>query len=292
MPILIGVAAVACRRQAGAATSAEAATALLRIVRRVALSRIIMASSLMIELLRAVPARFLSRDRLFQLHGLEVRRRDDLKQLAVVGIVEHGVLDARRLQPGCALVHGHHLSVIFAFDPALEDVDHLQLHVVIVPLRHHLRIARRHQADNMRLQEAIGGLAHTEIAVPGVAVQAVGPEVFCAEMADVEGLLQAHFGLCFRFRARRFSCPTSYCGSASCLKSCALSPVPLRSSLSWPGSSAPLAETRQADPCGRSSMRSGQQLGAACAAYTTASATSAEVRASNFLAASAASTLG
>src|SRR6516162_5591519 len=36
----------------------------------------------------------------------------------------------------------------------------------------------------------------------------------------------------------------------------------------------------------------GTAVGAACAAYTTASATSAEVRASNFLAASAASTLG
>ena len=47
---------------------------------------------------------------LFQLHRLEVGGDDDLQQLAVIGIVEHPVLDARRLQPGRALAQGDHVA--------------------------------------------------------------------------------------------------------------------------------------------------------------------------------------
>jgi hypothetical protein len=42
----------------------------------------------------------------------------------------------------------------------------------------------------MRLQQAIGGLAHAEIAVLRVASQAIGPEVFSPEVIDVERLLR------------------------------------------------------------------------------------------------------
>jgi hypothetical protein len=101
------------------------------------------------------------------------------------------VLDARRLQPGSARAHRHlALPLEFRPDPPLQDIDHLHMHIVIMPLRDHRRVAGRDQADNMRLQQAIGGLAHAEIAVLRVASQAIGPEVFSPEVIDVERLLR------------------------------------------------------------------------------------------------------
>src|SRR5438045_2803872 len=43
---------------------------------------------------------------LFQLDRLELRRQHDLQHLTAVGIVEHLVNDALRLQPGIAGIHG------------------------------------------------------------------------------------------------------------------------------------------------------------------------------------------
>src|ERR1700730_7496909 len=104
MPILIGPAcASTCRSSAGAAISAEPASVPSSTLRRVmALTRyfcfVVTISSLVFcSMTASVPGR---RPCLFELHGVEFRRQDDLEQLAVVGIVEHGVLDLRRLQPG------------------------------------------------------------------------------------------------------------------------------------------------------------------------------------------------
>ena len=74
MPILIGVAAVACRMIAGTAVSAEAATAPLRILRRVTVWLVIMASSLIVEFSDGPFQPVLDQDGLFQLHGFELRR--------------------------------------------------------------------------------------------------------------------------------------------------------------------------------------------------------------------------
>src|SRR5882672_9332490 len=58
---------------------------------------------------------------LFQLDGLEVRRQHDLQHLAAVGIVEHLVNDALRLQPGVAGIHGvNAMPFDLGFDHALE----------------------------------------------------------------------------------------------------------------------------------------------------------------------------
>ena len=44
---------------------------------------------------------FRGRD-LLELHRLKIRRQDDLEHLAVVRIIEHQVLDARRLYPAAS----------------------------------------------------------------------------------------------------------------------------------------------------------------------------------------------
>src|SRR4029077_2329992 len=83
-----------------------------------------------------------------QLHRLEVRWQDDLQHFSVVRIVEHLVLDARRLDPGAAGTH-HVRTLAFelGLDPALEHIDHLKFDVVIVQLGDFLRPAWRHEAD-------------------------------------------------------------------------------------------------------------------------------------------------
>src|SRR5262249_30721192 len=55
---------------------------------------------------------------------------------------------------------------------------------------HDRRITRRDEADNVRLQQAISGLAHAEIAVFRVAPQAIRPKVFRSEVTDIERLLR------------------------------------------------------------------------------------------------------
>src|SRR6476620_3466288 len=54
----------------------------------------------------ALPSCLASTRLLFQLDRLEVRGQHDLQHLAAVGIVEHLVDDALRLQPGVACIHG------------------------------------------------------------------------------------------------------------------------------------------------------------------------------------------
>src|SRR5262249_10379024 len=106
---------------------------------------------------------------------------------AVVGIVEHGVLNTRWLQPSGAFAHRDlALTLKFRFDPPLQDVDHLDIHVAEMTLRHDRRITRRDEADDVRLQQAIGGLAHAEIAVFRVAPQAIRPKVSLSEVTDID----------------------------------------------------------------------------------------------------------
>src|ERR1041385_5963762 len=65
---------------------------------------------------------------LFQLDRLEVRRQYDLQHLAAVGIVEHLVNDALRLQPAVAGIHGvSAVPLDLGFDRALEHIDHLEV---------------------------------------------------------------------------------------------------------------------------------------------------------------------
>ena len=97
------------------------------------------------------------------------------------------MLNAWWLQPSGAFAHGDlALTLKFRFDPPLQDVDHLDIHVVEMTLRHHRRIARRDEADDVRLQQAIGGLAHAEVTVFRVAPQAIRPKVFRSEVTDIE----------------------------------------------------------------------------------------------------------
>jgi hypothetical protein len=81
------------------------------------------------------------------------------------------------------------LTLKFRFDPPLQDVDHLDIHVVEMTLRHDRRITRWDEADDVRLQQAIGGLAHAEIAVFRVAPQAIHPKAFRSQVTDIERLL-------------------------------------------------------------------------------------------------------
>src|SRR5580704_12962429 len=83
---------------------------------------------------RTMPFR-LPLSRSLQFDRVEFRRQDDLEQFAIVRIIQHRVLDLRRLQPARAFDHGHLAgAVILAFDPAFEHVDHLKFDVVIMPL--------------------------------------------------------------------------------------------------------------------------------------------------------------
>src|SRR5262249_41093373 len=125
---------------------------------------------------------------LFQLDGLEIRRQDDLQQLAVVRIVEHRVLDPGRLQPARAFAHRHHAgALVLALDPALEHVDHLEVDVMVVALGHFCRIARWNHPDHVRLREAVGGGRDAEVAIFRVAPQSL-LEIGLVEMRGDEGL--------------------------------------------------------------------------------------------------------
>src|SRR4051795_358973 len=148
MPILIGSAANAWRTNAGAATSAEPATVASSTRRRVIaftryFSFLVLNSSHIVQVCYGCLSQQAERiSRSLQLHGLELSRQDDFEQLAVVGIIQHCVLDPRRLQPGRARPHRHlALPLEFRSDPALQDIDHLHMYVVIVPLRNHRGIA-------------------------------------------------------------------------------------------------------------------------------------------------------
>src|SRR5262249_41324489 len=123
-----------------------------------------------------------------QRHRVEIGRHDDFQQFAIVGIADHGVLDARRLDPARA---GMERMRAFAFelalDPPLEHIDHLEIDVVIMPLGDFFRAERRNKTDDVRLHHAIGCRRDTEVAVLGVRAQAL-VEIFLAMMAEGETL--------------------------------------------------------------------------------------------------------
>src|SRR2546422_9532496 len=111
MPILI---ALLCARALmnGTALRADAATAALRIF-------------LLVSWLIAVS----SSGKSFELDGLEIRRQHDLEQLAVGRVIEHAVLDLRRLQPAGALLHGVDAPPPELVPyPAGQHLDALQVH--------------------------------------------------------------------------------------------------------------------------------------------------------------------
>src|SRR5215472_8878494 len=125
-----------------------------------------------------------SRSALAERHRIELRRQDDLQELAVVGVVENAVLDAWRLGP--ARTGAHHdlsLSLVFSLNPPLEDIDHLEVDVVIVALGNHRRIAGRDHADDVGLHHSVRTLGHAEVAILRVAPQA-GAKVFLAVVVD------------------------------------------------------------------------------------------------------------
>jgi hypothetical protein len=120
------------------------------------------------------------------------------------------VLDARRLDPRAA--RPHHdcaLAVKLGLDPAFEHVDHLEIDVVIVALRHLFRPAGRHKADHVRAHHAVGGFDDAEVAVFGVAAQSL-LKIVLAVMADNEALrrprLAAHASPVSPFAGRRPFC--------------------------------------------------------------------------------------
>src|SRR5262245_27940500 len=127
---------------------------------------------------------------LLQLYRLEIRRQHDLQHLTIVGIVEHHMLTARRLQPAAAGAHDVGARALdLGFDPALEHVDHLEVDIVEVALGDDLRPARRHEPDHVCQHHAAGGALDAEVAVLGVGAQPVGLEILVPMMAQAEGLL-------------------------------------------------------------------------------------------------------
>src|SRR4029077_19896604 len=86
----------------------------------------------------------------FQLDRLELRRQYDLQHLAAIGIVEHLVNDALRLQPGVAGIHSvNAVPFDLGFDHAFEHGDHLEFALMGVLLRDNLGIALADEADDM-----------------------------------------------------------------------------------------------------------------------------------------------
>src|SRR5262245_53752574 len=97
------------------------------------------------------------------------------------------MLYARRLDPAASLLHYNRaLSLEIGFDPALQDVDHLEIDFVIMAFRDLLAPKRRQESYDVSLHQAVRRLAQPEIAVLGVGPQPVGLEIPFAMMADRE----------------------------------------------------------------------------------------------------------
>src|SRR5437868_925128 len=129
---------------------------------------------------------------LFQLDRLELCRQYDLQHLAAVGIVEHLVNDALRLQPGVAGIHGvDAVPFDLGFDHALEHVDHLEFALMGVLLRDDLGIALADKADHMGERHAAGGVLDAEVAIMRVGPKSIGLEGVGAQMACYEFVLAA-----------------------------------------------------------------------------------------------------
>ena len=118
--------------------------------------------------------------------------QDDFQQFAIVGPADDLVLDARRLhpaRPGNQALPPHAFEL--GLEPALEAVDHLELHVVMVPDAE-FGPERRGHADHMRLRQAARRPRHAEVAVSRVVAQAAGLEGGLVGMADDKALRRCH----------------------------------------------------------------------------------------------------
>src|SRR6185295_11348160 len=124
---------------------------------------------------------------LLQLDGLEVRRQDNFQDLAVVRVTRHRVLYARRLDPAASLFHyDRSLSLQVGLDPALQDVDHLEVDLVIVTLRDLLTAKRRQEPYDVCLHHAVRRLVEPQVTVLRVGSQTVCLEILIPMMADGE----------------------------------------------------------------------------------------------------------
>src|ERR1700738_2466000 len=124
--------------------------------------------------------------RLLQLDRLELRGQDHFQHFAVIGIIEHDVLDARRLDPRAALAHHDRaLAVELGLDPALEHIDHLEIDVVVMALGNLFRTAWWDETDYVRAHHCVGGVGNAEVAVFRIAPQPA-LEIFFPMMADRE----------------------------------------------------------------------------------------------------------
>src|SRR5262249_31497200 len=121
-------------------------------------------------------------------HRRKIRGQDDFEDFAVVRVIEHHVLDAWWLDPRASRPHHDRpLAVELGLDPAFEHVDHLEIDVVVVALRHLFRPAGWNEADDMGPHHSIGRLGNAEVAVCRVAAQSA-LEILLAMMADEEAL--------------------------------------------------------------------------------------------------------
>src|SRR5215207_4076748 len=141
----------------------------------------------------------LSRDsapvQLLKHDGVELGRHDHFQHLAIIGIVEHGVLDARRLDPAGASLHGDRpLPFEFRLQPAFEDVDHLKIDIVIMRYRHLLGPEWGDKTDDVRLHHPARRWADAEIAILRVGSQPARKIRF-VQMTDGEFPCRPRLGL-------------------------------------------------------------------------------------------------
>src|SRR5262249_53442944 len=93
-----------------------------------------------------------------------------------------------RLQATRTFVHCDHTGTfIFAFDPALENIDHLKLDIVEVALGNFRGIAGRNHFDHMRPHHASGRPGDSEVTILRVASQSLLERVVPVMRGD-EGL--------------------------------------------------------------------------------------------------------
>src|SRR5579885_810860 len=123
-----------------------------------------------------------------QRHRLEVGRRNDLEQLAVVGIAAHGMPDTRRLNPAGSFAEGvQTLAVKFRLKPTFQYIDHLKVDIVKVRHGHLFFVERPRHADHVGPYQAARRSRDAEVAIGRIRAQA-GIKVLLAEVADDKSL--------------------------------------------------------------------------------------------------------
>src|SRR5579875_2630259 len=123
-----------------------------------------------------------------QRHRLEVGRRHDLEQLAVVGIAAHGMPDTRRLNPAGSFAEGvQTLAVKFRLKPTFQYIDHLKVDIVKVRHGHLFFVERPRHADHVGPYQAARRSRDAEVAIGRIRAQA-GIKVLLAEVADDKSL--------------------------------------------------------------------------------------------------------